>query len=52
MMVPASVMLDMVGLIAHVKMQSHVMVKEPAKMMVPASVMLDSLGLIVHQVCF
>ena len=51
MMAPASVMLGMVGLIAHVKMHSHVMVKEPAKMMAPASVMLDLVGLIV-QVCF
>ena len=31
-----------------VKMQPHVMVKEPAKMMVPAFVMLDMVGLIAH----
>ena len=50
--VPAFVMLDMVGPIAHVKMHPHVMVKEPAKMMVPVSVMLDMMGLIARQVCF
>ena len=45
-MVPASVVMDLVGLIAHVKMQPHVMVKEPVKMMLPASVMVHLMELI------